>query len=85
MAWELAGSAIPRLARMMIIDRIEGERAVVELEKGRFVELPLTRIDGNVRDGAAIIERNGNYVVDEDETSRRLRIVSAKRGRLFRD
>lgn len=85
MAWELAGSAIPRLARMMIIDRIEGEHAVVELEKGRFVELPLTRIGGNVRDGAAIVERNGNYVVNEDETSRRLRIVSAKKGRLFRD
>lgn len=85
MAWGLAEFVIPRLVSEMIIDRIEDEYAVVELERGCFVELPLTRIDGRVRDGAVLVERNGNYVIDEDETSRRLRIVSTKKRSLFRD
>ena len=39
----------------MIVDRIEGELAVVELDKGKFVDIPVKKISGRVRDGAVLV------------------------------
>lgn len=61
----------------MIIDRIEGSLAVVELAKDEFQDVPLDKIAGHVRDGAVIEEDGrGGYVVDEDATE--LRAAHAK-------
>ena len=40
----------------MIVDRIEGELAVVELDKGKFVDIPVEKISGRVRDGAVLVK-----------------------------
>ncbi len=67
----------------MIIDRIEGTVAVIEVEKGEVVDVPLTRIVGSARDGA-VVERNGDdYVVDEDATAERARSMAERRRQLF--
>lgn len=55
----------------MIIDRIEGELAVVETDEG-FVDVPLSSIRGRARDGAVLVsQENGSYAVQEDLTEQR--------------
>lgn len=69
----------------MIIDRIEGSVAVVELRKGETVDVPLYSISGRARDGAALRELgDGLYEVDERETSARASKVNGKAKALFR-
>ena len=67
----------------MIIDRIEGVLAVVEVAKGETRDIPLDRIDGRVRDGAVLVERNDRYAVDEKATAERRTRTAEKRRRLF--
>lgn len=67
----------------VIVDRIEGKLAVVELIKGETRNVPLDLIEGRVRDGAVLVERDGRYVVDEDATTERAARVAEKRRRLF--
>lgn len=56
----------------MVIDRIEGDLAVVELTAGVFKDIPLERISGRARDGAVLRDDGqGGYEVDESETRRR--------------
>lgn len=69
----------------MIIDRIEGAVAVVELRKGETVDVPLSSISGRTRDGAVLRELgDGLYEVDEQETSARAARVAGKAKTLFR-
>lgn len=67
----------------MVIDRIEGGTAVVEVSKGELFHIPLGLIEGRVRDGATLVERDGSYVVDERATEERSRRMAEKRRRLF--
>lgn len=68
----------------MIVDRIEGGMAVVEVTKGEFRDVPLAHIEGHVRDGAVLVKRGDMYVVDEDETARRAKAFREQRLQLFR-
>lgn len=68
----------------VIVDRIEGKLAVVELIKGETRNVPLDLIEGRVRDGAVLVERDGRYVVDEGATAERTARVAEKRKRLFK-
>lgn len=55
----------------MIIDRIEGELAVVETDDG-FIDVPLSAIRGRARDGAVLVsQEDGSYTVQEDLTEKR--------------
>lgn len=68
----------------MIVDRIEGELAVVELDKGKFVDIPMEKISGLVRDGAVLVKgAAGRYRVDEEETARRARHAASLLDSLF--
>ncbi len=67
----------------MVIDRVEGGLAVVEIEKGRFENVPVSSIMGDVRDGAALIADGDGYVVDEAETKRRSEAARARLTSLF--
>lgn len=66
---------------MLIIDRIEGELAVVETENG-YIDVPLSEIEGNARDGAVLAALGDGYAVDEATTEERLEAMRAKRQRL---
>ena len=56
---------------MLIIDRIEGSKAVVETPEGH-IDVALGDIEGKARDGAVLTDRgSGKYAVDEAKTKER--------------
>lgn len=55
----------------MIVDRLEGTKAVVETEAGVFIRVPLSRLPPGVREGDALTLREGRYSIDTLETKRR--------------
>ncbi|MFR3275839.1 MAG: DUF3006 domain-containing protein [Collinsella phocaeensis] len=67
----------------VVIDRIEGDIAVVEVAKGEFVGVPLASIDGDARDGAVLARNAGGYYVDEKATSARRMRLDRRRHSLF--
>lgn len=81
--WIRAGR--PQGVEMLIVDRIEGDVAVVETGVDTFEDVPVDDIRGAVRVGAVLCEvAPGEYVVSEDETDERARHIQAKARRLFR-
>lgn len=70
---------------MLIVDRIEGDLAVVEADVDTFEDVPVADIEGDVRAGAVLREiAPGEYAVSEDETAARAARIRAKARRLFR-
>lgn len=67
----------------MVVDRIEGDLAIVEIEKGCFENIPMDRITGHVRDGAVLTPDGDGYTVDENETKRLSGVVRARLSSLF--
>ena len=67
----------------MVIDRIEGGIAVVEVAKGKFVDVPLASIDGNARDGAVLAGNARGYCVDQKATMARRMRLDRRRCSLF--
>lgn len=67
----------------MVVDRIEGGVAVVEVSRGICLDVPLDEIEGDVRDGAVVVEAGGGYVVDEVATAERMRRFDERRRALF--
>lgn len=61
---------------MLVIDRIEGDIAVVEVDEETFQNIPLDHILGNVRDGAVIEKLSFSlYQVNEKETQSRSQAI----------
>jgi limonene-1,2-epoxide hydrolase len=68
----------------MIVDRIEGNQAVVELAFGSYKNVPLSQIRGRVRDGAVLRQTGADaYEVDERATSDATARISEKTKGLF--
>ncbi|CDF12343.1 putative uncharacterized protein [Mycoplasma sp. CAG:776] len=63
----------------VIIDRFEGEYAVVELEVGKFVNMPKELVP-DAHEGDVI-----NIFIDEKETKRRKEHISELMNDLFED
>lgn len=68
----------------MVIDRIEGDFAVVEVAKGEFRNVPLNLIDGSARDGSVLNNIGFRYIVDEEATLARRREAEKRQRSLFR-
>lgn len=69
---------------MIVVDRIEGDLAVVEVEKGQFQNVPLADISGRVRDGALLrLVGKDQYEVDEVATANRRLAMQQKMRGLF--
>lgn len=70
---------------MLVVDRIEGDIAVVEVDAKTFVDVPLENISGNVESGSVLRKVGENtYAADEEATADRSKRVQAKAHRLFR-
>lgn len=68
---------------MLIIDRIEGSKAVVETPEGH-IDVALGDIEGKARDGAVLTDRgSGKYAVDEAKTKERSDRASSRTKSLF--
>ncbi|MGN1421204.1 MAG: DUF3006 domain-containing protein [Eubacterium sp.] len=63
-----------------IVDRIEGDCAVVELENGKTADIPLISLPEDIKEGAVI-----NVSVDKAETDKRKENIDSLAKRLFRE
>lgn len=62
----------------IIIDRFEGEYAVVELDNGTTVDMPKILLPDNACEGSII-----NIICDDKETENRKKIMKDKMNNLF--
>ncbi|WP_373576307.1 DUF3006 domain-containing protein [Parafannyhessea umbonata] len=67
-----------------IVDRLEGDVAVLEVDGYRYVDAPLAELPPGVREGDVLDGEPGSWVLNEDEKSRRLAQNANLMSRLFR-
>ncbi len=65
-----------------IIDRFEGDFAVLESENGGTVDVLKSELP-DAREGDVITLENGFYKVDKEETQRRQELIAEKMRKLF--
>ena len=68
--------------QQFIIDRFEGELAVLEREAGGTFDVLKSELP-SCKEGDVLVYDNGIYIVDEEETKRRKEIISEKIRKLF--
>lgn len=66
---------------MWILDRIEGEIAVIETDTGRL-ELPRQQLPPEAREGDVLVQSADRIRTDPEETSRRRERIAEKYRRL---
>ena len=64
----------------LIIDRFEGDFAVVELPDGQMIDCPKALLHDNAKEGSIL-----NIVVDEAATNDKLQKVTERMNKLFKD
>ncbi len=67
----------------MVVDRIEGDFAVVENE-GIMLDIPLSQLPCNVKEGDMICFLNGVYIVDNKTADEQREEISARLENLFK-
>lgn len=65
-----------------IIDRFEGEFAVLEKEDGGIIDVPKSEIEG-AKEGDVVLFENGFYTIDIEETEKRKALIEEKMKKLF--
>lgn len=68
---------------MFVIDRIEEGIAVILDDENNRIEINRSEIQGNVRDGAVVINDNNSWIVDDEETNNRKEAMRSRLNRLF--
>lgn len=66
----------------MIIDRFEGELAVIETDGG-MIGIDVSELPENAREGDVLVFENGRYAVDPEATEQRRKKASDRLRRLF--
>lgn len=64
----------------MIIDRIEGDIAVVECDDGSFTEFALSRLPKGAREGSVLVRCGDGFILDTEKENS-LRQAAAERTR----
>lgn len=64
----------------IIVDRFEGNIAVVELEDGSIIDCPKALLPTNAKEGSII-----NITVDEKATEEKLQKLTSRMNSLFKD
>lgn len=67
-----------------IVDRVEGDVAVLERNDLEFVDVPLSELPEGVRQHDCLEEEGGAWSIDHDRTAERKRRIEEKMRRLFR-
>ena len=67
------------------IDRIEDGKAVLECENGDFVNIDLTSLPKNIKEGDVIRFDNGSYFFNAEETEQRRKKIKKLMESLFED
>lgn len=67
-----------------IIDRIEGDIAVCEADDMSHVDIPLSLLPENVKEGSILkIGTDNEYIIDEEAEKERKQRILKKQKRLF--
>lgn len=61
----------------MVVDRFEGDYAVIETDNG-MVNIHVSQLDANIREGDCVVFKDGRYTADTAETMR-IRAEMSKR------
>lgn len=56
---------------MLVIDRYEGNFAVVEDDEGKTINLPRDMLEKDIPEGSVIVLLRGKYILDKAETEKR--------------
>ena len=64
----------------LIIDRFEGDFAVIELPDGKMIDCPKALLPDDAKEGSIL-----NITVDETATNDKLKKVTDRMNKLFRD
>ena len=64
----------------IIVDRFEGDFAVVELPDGQMMDCPKALLPVNAKEGSII-----NITVDENASTKKLQRVTERMNKLFKD
>lgn len=68
----------------LFVDRIEGEYAVCQNENEEKIELLLSALPDNVKEGSVLTsDENGNFVSDFDEEEKRRRLLFEMQNSIF--
>ncbi|GLB32998.1 hypothetical protein LAD12857_49210 [Lacrimispora amygdalina] len=67
-----------------IIDRIEQDVVICEEESGSKIKLSLQEIPKDAREGDVLLNTNGAFRIDEEETKRRRQKMREKLNRLIK-
>lgn len=55
---------------MLIIDRFEGDYAVCENQNREMIDVPISKIPSNAKEGDILIDEKGSYIVDVEKTEK---------------
>jgi hypothetical protein len=64
----------------LIVDRFENDFAVCEIEKGKFVNIPIVALDSQTQEGDVIV-----ITTDKSETNKRKEKIDGLMNSLFKD
>lgn len=67
-----------------IVDRVEGDVAVLERDDLEIVDVPLSELPEGVRQHDCLEEDGGAWRIDRDRTAERKRRIEEKMRKLFR-
>ena len=66
-----------------IIDRFEGDFAIVELEERNIIEIPREDLPQSAKEGDVLVQTNGKFIIDSGETERRKAEIEALSQKLW--
>ncbi|WP_300382170.1 DUF3006 domain-containing protein [Clostridium sp.] len=59
-----------------IVDRIEGDYAILETENDTLINVNKNDIIGEVKEGEILIKKDNIYYIDKEETEDRKRVIN---------
>ncbi len=65
-----------------ILDRIESNIAILETEKGEFINISSSLLPDNTNEGDVVLFDNGEYTILSDETNKRKKRIKNLRNSL---
>lgn len=66
-----------------VIDRFEGDYAILELEDRNMIEVRRGAIPQHAKEGDVLVQVNGQYIIDSKETERRKAEIEALSQKLW--
>jgi hypothetical protein len=68
-----------------IIDRFEGDKAILEDEELKLIDIDIAKLPRGVRESDVLIERDGVYIIDIKQTAERKKLAEDMLRDILRD